>query len=86
MTIKFTNIGRYKLNWSVEVGNREMAPVESEIVNHVLGRKGAINTKLVTAIYDEVKDGEDGSPSIQRKRTGYITAGRRKVGKFEVQT
>ncbi len=83
MTIKFTKIGRYKLNWSVEVGDRDMAPVESEIVKHILGRKGAINTKVVAAIYDEVKDG---SPSIQRTRTGCITSGQRKIGKFEVQT
>lgn len=86
MTIKFTKIGRYKLNWSVEVGDREMAPAESEIVKHILGRKGAINTKVVAAIYDEVDGGEDGSPSIQRTRTGCITSGQRKIGKFEVQT
>ena len=94
MTIKFINVGRYRRNWSVEVGDREVAPAESEIVRLVVEKGALVGGLSTAAVYDELPDGgfevlrASYSPS-SGKRSGYITSGmgalRRKVGKFEVQ-
>lgn len=69
MTITFTNVGRYKLNWSQSVGPNK--PTEVEVVRFVRARRGAVASREIQAEY-------------LTEHSGEIFTGGRTIGEFEI--